>query len=263
MGVKNLPASITSYDLLKTFAVLTMVVDHFGIYFFPDEMWWRTIGRLSFPVWLFLIGYARSRDVSPRLIGGAAIVFVSNIVAGMGLLPLSILVSIIVVRLSLDPVMKILSKSAVHLWAGSAVLFVVALPSFVLFEFGALAFVFAIFGYLVRHQKDEADRRLSFQYGVFACLGYIFLQSLGYGLFEEKLVVLSIGVVCVVTALYKFKPKEYPEVSSQMSGVGRGFVKICGRYTLEIYVFHLLLFKMIAVLAGVAGFKYMQWSWIW
>jgi len=173
MSIKTLPADITSYDLFKLFAVLTMVIDHFGIYFFPDELWWRTIGRLSFPIWLFLVGYARSRDISPRLIGGAAIVFASNIFAGMGLIPLSILVTIIVVRLALDPLMKILSKSPQHLWIGSAALLVVALPSFIVFEFGALAFIFAVFGYLVRHQKSEEDKRQTFQYAVFVCLGYV------------------------------------------------------------------------------------------
>ena len=71
MASKTLPSSITSYDILKTFAVLTMIIDHIGLYFFPDEMWWRVIGRLSFPVWLFLIGYAQSRDIPKLLILGA------------------------------------------------------------------------------------------------------------------------------------------------------------------------------------------------
>ena len=54
MNVKTLPTAITSYDLFKTLAVATMLIDHVGIYFFPDELWFRVIGRLSFPIWLFL-----------------------------------------------------------------------------------------------------------------------------------------------------------------------------------------------------------------
>ncbi len=260
MVLKTLPTEVTSYDLLKTFAVLMMVIDHMGLYFFPEEMWWRTIGRLSFPVWLFLIGYARSRDISPRLIVGAAIVFASNVFAGMGLVPLSILVTIIVVRLTLDPLMKFLSKSTAHLWAGSAALFIIALPSFIVFEFGALAFIFAVFGYLIRHHKDKEQ---IFRYAVFVCLGYVFLQSFGYALFGLKFFVLAGGMALVTGALFKFEPKTYPEMTKGMTGVGRKFVQVCGRYTLEIYVGHLLLFKTIAVLAGVQGYEFMNWSWVW
>ncbi len=260
MNVKMLPTDITSYDLFKFFAVMTMIVDHFGIYFFPDDLWYRVIGRLSFPVWLFLVGYARSREIPPILIGGAVIVFLSNIVAGMGLLPLSILVSIMIVRLCLDPIMKQLSKSSTHLWVGSGVLFVVALPSFILFEFGALAFIFAIFGYLVRQHGPSIE---TFRYAVFVCLGYVFLQSLGYAIFDLQLVVMAIGMVGVTAALYNFKPQTYPEITKDMSCVGRRILHLCGRHTLEIYVGHLLLFKAVAVLIGVEGYEFMNWGWVW
>ena len=263
MNVKSFPAEITSYDLLKTFAVLTMIIDHIGLYFFPDEMWWRTIGRLSFPVWLFLIGYANSREISPFLIGGAAIVFASNILAGMGVFPFSILVSIIVVRLTLDPIMNLLSKSALHLWVGSGVLFIIALPSFILFEFGAQAFIFAIFGYLARRQQSEKDRAQVFRYAVFVAMGYIFLQSFGYALFGLKFVVLTAGVAAVTLALYKFAPKTYPELTQKIPPAGKALVQVCGRHTLKIYVVHLLIFKTIAVLSGASGYVFMNWSWVW
>ena len=263
MSAKTLPSSITSYDLFKTFAVLTMIIDHIGIYFFPDELWWRTVGRLSFPVWLFLVGYARSRDMSPRLMIGAGIVFLSNIVAGMGIFPLNILVTILVVRLCLDKIMSVFSKSAVHLWVGSAILFVVTLPSFIIFEFGVQAFILAIFGYLVRHQQSEGDRRQVFQYAVFVALGYIFLQSLGYALYGPKQAVLAIGMIGVTYALYHFKAQTFEGLTQKLPGFVTGVLQICGRRTLEIYVAHLVLFKAVALALGIEGFKLFQWSWVW
>jgi hypothetical protein len=187
-------------------------------------------------------------------------VFVSNIFAGMGVVPLSILVTIIVVRLGLDWLMKILSKSPVHLWAGSAALLILALPSYIVMEFGLQAFIFAGFGYFARRREDEGR---VFQYAVFACLGYVFLQSFSYGLFGVKFVVLAAGMTLVTAALYKFEPKTYPEMTKDMSAAGRWFVQFCGRRTLEIYVGHLVLFKVIAVLAGVEGYEFMNWGWVW
>ncbi len=51
-------------SLLKIIAVLTMVVDHVGVIFFPSETFLRVIGRIAFPLfcWGIVIGLERTRD---------------------------------------------------------------------------------------------------------------------------------------------------------------------------------------------------------
>ena len=46
---------ITSYQI-KLIAALLMVVDHVGVVFFPDQLVLRYIGRLSFPLFAWLVG---------------------------------------------------------------------------------------------------------------------------------------------------------------------------------------------------------------
>ena len=46
-----------SHDWLKAIAITLMVVDHIGVYFFPEEYLFRFVGRFSFPIFFFLIGY--------------------------------------------------------------------------------------------------------------------------------------------------------------------------------------------------------------
>ena len=41
--------------LLKVIALFTMAVDHVGAVFFPDHLWIRYIGRISFPIFAFLL----------------------------------------------------------------------------------------------------------------------------------------------------------------------------------------------------------------
>lgn len=43
--------------MLKALALLTMVIDHIGFLFFPDQDWMRAIGRLTMPIF----GYAIAR----------------------------------------------------------------------------------------------------------------------------------------------------------------------------------------------------------
>ena len=40
---------------IKLVAIATMVVDHIGVYFFPDQILLRIIGRISFPLFSFMI----------------------------------------------------------------------------------------------------------------------------------------------------------------------------------------------------------------
>jgi len=45
------------YDYLKVLALVTMIVDHTGFFLFPDEIWWRVVGRIAFPLFLLLVWY--------------------------------------------------------------------------------------------------------------------------------------------------------------------------------------------------------------
>ena len=54
---------------LKIIAVVTMLVDHVGFLFFPEEQIFRIIGRISFPLFAFLIaeGFIKTKDVKEYL----------------------------------------------------------------------------------------------------------------------------------------------------------------------------------------------------
>ena len=58
--------------------MLTMAVDHIGILFFPGELLWRVVGRISFPIFALLIaeGFEKTSNVRNyffRLLAFAAV----------------------------------------------------------------------------------------------------------------------------------------------------------------------------------------------
>ncbi len=72
----NLPG-ITGAQL-KWIAILTMVVDHMGVILFPEYLIFRYIGRLSFPIFCFLLveGFVHTRNIQKYMIrlGGFALI---------------------------------------------------------------------------------------------------------------------------------------------------------------------------------------------
>lgn len=244
---KLLPRNVTSYDLLKTLAVVTMLIDHVGYYFFLDDMWWRAIGRMSFPIWFFLAGYANTREIPLKFWIGGAFLLLMNGIVGMGFLPLNAIFSIIIIRLVIDHIMRVVKVNPAAKW-GVVLLFVlVFFQTNSWFEYGTLAILFAMFGYMVRHGYGEKQRHI-FMFTIM-CL-YMASQELIFGFGNAQLFIVAAGTVFLCLTMLRFRLIEYPGIT-----FGRGFLQFCGRRTLEIYVVHLTVFKIAALCLGDERFE--------
>ncbi|QQG37043.1 MAG: hypothetical protein HYS17_04570 [Micavibrio aeruginosavorus] len=260
MSLKALNKDLTSYDVLKAAAVLLMLADHTGFYFFPDENWWRVWGRFCVPIWFFLIGYARSRDLSPRIWVGAAALAIASGAAGMGFLPLNILATMIILRLALDPVMAGVLQGRRYIWQISAIFLFLVLPSSYLFEYGTLAFIMAMYGWLVRHQSEYEGGVILRQRFFFLAIGsFVFLQSVFFAFDQPQMMALSIGILFVMALLTVFRPMTFAGTGQGGLGILFAPVRFLGRYTLEIYVAHLLLFKALGV--WLYPDRFLLWDW--
>ncbi|MFF2889810.1 TraX family protein [Paenibacillus sp. NPDC057967] len=54
---------------IQFLAMLTMLIDHIGVVWHPNDTAWRIIGRLALPFYIYamVIGYSRTRDVTRYL----------------------------------------------------------------------------------------------------------------------------------------------------------------------------------------------------
>ena len=54
-----------SREGLKCIACITMLIDHVGAVFFPQQLWLRIIGRLAFPIYCFLLAEGSQHTKHP------------------------------------------------------------------------------------------------------------------------------------------------------------------------------------------------------
>lgn len=252
---------LTTYDVLKTIAVILMVVDHIGYYFYKDIEWFRVFGRMSVPIWFFLVGYARSRDISAHLWVGMVVLIIANIIFGLYLLPLNILATIMCVRLVIDKIGNLAFRGIEPMVYSLVVLAVMIIPTWALVEYGTISIILALAGYGLRNRESIAMPESTFRFVFgFLILFYAFSQIVIFNFAPLSSQVMFVGVGLVGLMLYHFQPKPIEDFTYQLPAPVISVMKICGRYSLEIYVLHLLLFKMIGMALGLEGYGWLDFD---
>lgn len=255
-----LPREVTTYDILKTLAVLLMIVDHIGYYLYPDENWFRVFGRMCVPMWFFLVGYARTRDLAPRIWIGAAALVIGNIVYGGYILPLSILATILIVRFSLDACVRLFNRSGLMMVITGTLLVLFIIPTSIVIEYGATGYILAMLGYFVRHRKENGYAQdFITSYAVFAAVVFILTQSVLFGFTGPQFFVLALGCCAVIFQLCNFEGRT---LGWNMPSWCKSTLQFTGRRTLEIYVIHIWIFGIIAAYYNRSHFGFLDWQWI-
>lgn len=264
---RALPRNITSYDVLKMVAVLLMLVDHTGYYFFLEEQWWRVAGRLCVPIWFFLIGYARSRDLGAKLWIGGLILVAADYAAGHQVIPPNILFSMIIVRIILDPLMRFCTRGVEGLAFCVIAMSVFVMVSQIAFEYGFVGVALAMFGWFMRNRDDPTMmHRLSpsaaWGFVAYVYAFFVIVQAILFAFNPLETTVLAAGTAAVFAVLIRFRPAEFPAMTARLGRGGAALVRFFGRRTLEIYVAHLVLFKGLGVLTDPERFVPFTFKWV-
>ena len=249
MSIKKLE-NVTSYDLLKTAAFLLMLIDHIGVYFYPDELWLRLIGRLCVPIWCFLIGYAVTRKIGIDLWAGVIALTATNIITGGDVFPVTILLTFIVIRTVLDKIISLSFTSKERSIILICLLFIALFPTMALVEYGTAALALALSGYAVRHGGHYAMPLFITGFVIF-----LFSQIVTFNFGLTQSLILTMALAGIAFGMWRFKPLEFPNFTHKSIIIPLKFI---GRHTLFLYVFHLILFKLISASFGLTNYSWFK-----
>ena len=245
---KTLPNVVTHLDILKTIAIIFVIVDHIGFYFFPDQLGWRAFGRLgAAPFWFFLIGYALSRELPNNLLIGALVLVLADLMMFSSLVPFNILVSIVLLRLTIDYVVNFVLRTRYIFIISVLVLSLTYIGVNIILEYGTFAWLFGMLGYLARHKETVINNTFFTKMDYVGCcaftvLIYCFYQNAIFKFSDIQFAVMTILTASIIAFLANMRPMTFPQIQDPSL---KRFLQFCGRNTLEIYVAHLLLFKVL------------------
>lgn len=85
----------TNYqDFLKVIAIIVMIIDHVGLYFFPEQEMMRLIGRSAMPIFCFFAGYNFKAKPNLKVLLYGLLLYLTNIIVHWQFLTTNILISI-------------------------------------------------------------------------------------------------------------------------------------------------------------------------
>lgn len=223
--------SINSYDGLKLLALLTMVIDHLGAYFWPHAEWPRAIGRMAFPLFLFLVGYSGKWKVSGDLVIQAAAIILCGALTFHPVFSLNILVTIVFTRIVMSYLTRYNITPAFLL--GVFVIAVAWWPLFIWCDYGTMAVLFAMSGYLKR-RRPTSKETLLFLYATIIL--HFFIEWWSFGFHGG-----SVLILLAVTAIVTFCTKDF-QIRPLPNRLFSPFLCWMARNTLPLYTLHVMLF---------------------
>ncbi len=241
------PPAVTTTDWWKVAAIVVMLVDHVGFYVFPDDDWWRVIGRATAPIFFFLVGFARTRSVPwTWLLFGAVLTAIDVAKADTAAdWTINILFSFALIRWALPHLEAFLGESRLRL-----VLLLGLLAGLVpvigdRIEYGTEGWLWALLGLYQRRALERGTAGAASTRNAVAALAALVYIVTEFFDFEFSLahafaLAAIVGIETVLLANFTREVSRY-----QPPGALRPVVAFLGRRTLEIYALHLLAFEAV------------------
>ena len=226
---------LNSYDVIKFIAIITMIIDHIGLYFIVETLeYWRAIGRFAAPLFFFLTGYVSKYHIRSNILFYGAIITLVSFDAGYPF-HLNILIVIASIKWILehwDPS----QESTVTLVIIFLCLYFFSFWLKGLIEYGLFGFAYAFCGRLLAMKTKSA-------------LAAIFLVTILFSQFSELIIfnnnihitiIVSMVAILLFLMMVFFQYKIY-----SVNTLIKNSCLIFSRYSLEIYFWHLCIFEVI------------------
>lgn len=239
-------APITTTDLLKFAGLAFVFADHIGLFFAPDEDWWRVFGRAAAPIFFFLIGFARTSSVPVIWFVFGAILTALDFYVSDGLddVTLNILFNFALIRFAMPTIeAHVLTRK----WGAPALaVFCAAMipVAAIILEYGAEGWLWALFGLVTREAivKGTSQARLQRNLvGLFCVAVYLFVEARDFDFEPAQTATLCALMILLGVLLAAFRRADAP---FKAPALVTHALRWMGRRSLEIYAVSLFILQL-------------------
>lgn len=235
--------TLASYELFAL-AVVAFVIDHVGLYLYPDALWLRVF-RLFALVWFVPTGYNAGRKSDFWMWAGVIALTVMSRSLGFEVLPVVAVGTIIATRLFIDRLAEFAVRDWRVFWLVNAALVVLIPATAQVFEYGTVAVIIALGGWLLRHKervhRKIVDVRLYFAFMTLVYLGY---TATVFPFSPAQWTVVIISTALTAMLMYRFKDMLLNSVYRKTEGVIAKTVRWIGHKALYIYVLQIMILQL-------------------
>lgn len=223
--------NLNTHDIWKLLALILMFIDHTGLYVFDNNLDFRLIGRLSFPIFAVIYGYHFKNKINTKLLLYGLPIIIINYYFSREFF-LNILYSFVIGGFILNFYNSAINKIADRVFF-LFIIFIFNIFLTPILEYGLFAFFFM----LSANTKNIKEKAIYFTITFF--LYYIF-QAMSFTIKNSYLTILFILLFIESILLFKYTLKDI-NINNYYLEL---FIKIFARYSLEIYVIQAILFRI-------------------
>jgi hypothetical protein len=240
---------ITTTDILKLAGLALVLVDHYGLFFDPDETWWRVIGRPAAPIFFFLIGFARTKTIPASWLVLGAILTGLDIVSDGWDASLNILFSFALLRLVLPHVETLIAQKRFGLPLLALLLATLAPLFGNVIEYGLSGWLWALMGLSARLALlGEQGSTLARNIVALICGGfYLLSESLFWHLDFEEIITLALLICALTGMLLAFRRKDLAWTPPAPLAQALNWI---GRRSLEVYAGSTIAMQVVSLVLG-------------
>ncbi|MDR2527275.1 MAG: conjugal transfer protein TraX [Rickettsiales bacterium] len=219
----NAKRQFNVHDIYKFIAIFLMFIDHIGMYILNGNVWFRCVGRLSYPIFAFIYGEHFNKNNSNLLFNGLCLfafdLFLKNEIR------FNILVCFFISGL----LVKIYNKLKVTKFLFVEILTVLHFFIYQYFEYGVFTFLFMIT--TLKNKK-----------WLLVVFALYLMEEIYIFKFNGKQILLLLTLsVCEIHCFFIYKNNKIKENKITK------YIKTISRNSMEVYFIQYVLFKLLSL----------------
>ncbi|MCC8370501.1 MAG: conjugal transfer protein TraX [Rickettsia endosymbiont of Stiretrus anchorago] len=142
-------------DLLKTLAIIAMIIDHIGLYLYPDLIILRIIGRTAMPVFCFFAGYNFYDKPKLRVIIWGILLQIYTTILFKQFITTNILISIYLGQCYIYCFRKSLTRFFYSGYCHVIIMIILWYISWAIIDYGTIVIAIMILGFIAKHEPKN------------------------------------------------------------------------------------------------------------